>query len=121
MSRAFDGHDTRDPQSESPRHAVPRLALRVSEAAASCGVSTKTVQRWIKSEGLPIVRRRAAGAREITLILPEDLDAWLRAARHDPAAVTESNQSIHLQGRRFIGKKRPLDNRDDSRSSVHAK
>jgi len=118
MSRTSDGQaDPRDPQSE--RSAVPRLTLRVSEVAASCGVSTKTVQRWIESEGLPVVRRRAAGAREITLVLVEDLEDWLRDGRVDPAATPPEPPTVRLHSRRFLREDSSLDNHDAPRSRDH--
>jgi len=102
----------------TPTWATGRAALSVKDVAAACGVSMKTVRRWISNESLPSVRICGAGARAMIFILPSDLDQWLRAARHDPSAVTESNQSIHLQGRRFLGAKSPLDIREERASSV---
>ena len=96
--------------------AQGRATLTVSEVADACGVSSKTIRRWIDLEGLPTVRLAAAGARPITLIIPSDLDAWLRDARHESSA-SEDEPTVKIDGFRFLGQK-PLDKQNSSRSSV---
>ena len=70
----------------------------------ACGVSAKTVRRWINNEGLPSVRICGAGARAMTFILPSDLDAWLQAARHDSSQTKDQDLSVQINARRFARK-----------------
>lgn len=78
----------------------PRVLLVVSEVAVLCGVSPKTVRRWIADEGLPTVRIRAAGARQAVFVRPGDLDAWIEARQ--PESAEEAEEAVlRLDGRRF--------------------
>lgn len=81
--------------------------MTVTDVAASCGVSMKTVRRWINNEGLPSVRICGAGARAMTFVLPSDLDQWLQAARHESSQEKDQEQSVQIHGRRFV--RRSLD------------
>lgn len=56
-----------------------RLFLRISEAAASCGVSRRTLWSWI-SQGLPAFR-----VGGVTLIRPDKLREWLEKHAVDHA------------------------------------
>tara|TARA_R110002072_G_scaffold158989_4_gene310074 strand:+ start:15750 stop:16112 length:363 start_codon:yes stop_codon:yes gene_type:complete len=96
--------------------AQGRATLTVNEIADACGVSAKTIRRWIELEGLPTVRLPAAGARPITLIIPSDLDAWLAESRHQSSA-TEDEPTVKIDGFRFLDQK-SLDNQSTPRSSV---
>lgn len=78
----------------------PLLMLKVSDVAANCGVSPKTVYRWINNDELPVHRLPGSGSRGITLISPADLEAWLRRHRVDPSLCDQ--QVIKLEGRRYF-------------------
>ena len=54
--------------------AAPR-ALSIPQVAEKMSVTTATVRRWIREEGLPIVRTQA----QRTLIPLHRLDEWLEA------------------------------------------
>lgn len=97
-------HSNSEPCPSTPAWANGRAALSVKDVAASCGVSAKTVRRWVSNEGLPSVRVCGAGARAMTFILPSDLDAWLQAARHESSQTKDQDQSVQIQGRRFVRK-----------------
>ena len=84
-----------------------RMALTVKDVAASCGVSEKTVRRWINNERLPVVRICGAGARMMTLVRPADLDQWLKEARQIVTGSKSQEPIVQIQRRRFI--RRPLD------------
>lgn len=78
----------------------PVIMLKVADVAANCGVSLKTVYRWINNDQLPIHRLPGSGSRGITLISPGDLEVWLRRHRVDPSACEQ--QVIKLDGRRYL-------------------
>ena len=86
--------------------APPPQFLRVENVAQACGVSAKTVYRWLH-DGLPHHRPPGAGSRGILLVSRTDLDSWLRRYRHDPAAAAP--QKLTLNGRRFIDRRNRLD------------
>jgi len=99
-----------------PHWADGRATITIKEAAKACGVSCKTIRRWIQFEGLPVVCRAAAGVRQIMLIIPNDLDAWLKTSRHDSAA-TNAVPTVKIDRIRFLRQK-DLDIDTNSRSSV---
>ena len=78
--------------------------MTVKDVAAACGISAKTVRRWISNEGLPSVRVCGAGARAMTFVLPSDLDQWLQDARHDSSQMNDQDGSVQIHGRRFVRK-----------------
>ena len=75
--------------------------LTIESVAELCGVSSRTVYRWLDREGLPVHRIPGTGARPILRIAQDDLDDWLGQYRHDPAAKTPE-QTIRLEGRRLL-------------------
>jgi excisionase family DNA binding protein len=78
--------------------------LTLSEVASACGVSRKTVRRWIATEGLPHIRKAAAGARPMLFVRPEDLAAWIEADRASFDSRAADRRTVRLNGRRFIGR-----------------
>ncbi|PCI10577.1 hypothetical protein COB72_03210 [bacterium] len=86
-----------EPCPSTPSWALGRAALSVRDVAAVCGVSAKSVRRWISNEGLPSVRICGAGARAMTFILPIDLDAWFQTARHDSSQAKDQDQSVQIR------------------------
>ena len=90
----------------NPSWAATRALLTIAEVGAACGVSTKTVQRWIATEGLSCVRKRGGGAREMQFIRPNDLQDWIDADLHDPRAAQPDNRIVHVRGRRLLDAKR---------------
>jgi excisionase family DNA binding protein len=55
--------------------ALPERLLRIDEAARLLGVSSKTIRRWIKADGLPAHRLGPRSAR----IDEAELRAWVEA------------------------------------------
>lgn len=51
---------------------IPRLALKLREAAAAIGVSERTVWEWVRSGDLPSLRRG-----RVVLIPIRELRDWL--------------------------------------------
>ena len=94
------------PTSDGFGWASGRAILTVSEVAEACGVSPKTVGRWIAHEALPCVRLRGAGAREMVFVRPSDLDAWLLKARSSPAEAEADDRTMTLEGWRFVDRGR---------------
>ena len=76
--------------------------LTIEAVASLCGVSTRTVRRWIDRENLPIHRLPGMGLRGITRIAQADLDRWLERHRHDPEPETTCDQTMKLEGVRFM-------------------
>jgi len=84
-----------------------QILLRVPEAAALCGVSSKTVSRWIESEKLPIIRPQGQGSRPMTLIARKDLDAWIEEHRTVHEASPDAHKpTVSIGGRRFVRPKK---------------
>lgn len=79
-----------------------RFLLRFDEVARLCGVSVKTVRRWVDSEGLPVVQIQGAGARPMTFITPRDLDEWIESRRRIRSLDQADSRTVRLNGRRFI-------------------
>lgn len=79
------------------------LLYRVPQLADLCGVSEKTVRRWISEQGLPSVRLAAAGARETTFVRPTDFRGWVAAknAVRQPNEPFRPNRKPRYQ-RRFL-------------------
>ena len=80
-----------------------QLLMTVGQTAATCGVSSKTVKRWIADDGLPVHRLPGSGARPIMAVSRTDLDEWLAQYRHDPRHAAETDKTFTVQGRRFLG------------------
>jgi excisionase family DNA binding protein len=83
----------------APENGAPRL-LTYEEAALRCGVSARTVRRWVSDGGLPVHRLPGAGARPISRISETDLESWLGSRR----AVIDDREAptLRLDGRRLI-------------------
>ena len=80
-----------------------QLLLKVPEVAALCGVSSKTVSRWIESGEIPTIRPLGMGARPMTLVARSDLDVWIdknRTIHRDQTSAHKPTVTIH--GRRFV-------------------
>jgi hypothetical protein len=87
--------------------------LSVHAVAKACGVSVRTVYRWLGPDGLPVHRIPGAGARPILRIAQDDLDAFLARHRHDPEVEqAAANRTFHLDGMRSMRPASP-----DSRNS----
>lgn len=95
----------------APPPGPKRALLRVAEVAARCGVSCRTVNRWLATEGLPHVRKAAAGTRPILFVRPEDLEEWIAADRHTSRSEPPDGHVVHLQGRRLVRAHRRRDRR----------
>lgn len=101
-------------------NALKTRLLRIPDVAQACGVSVKTVYNWIASDSLPVHRMPGRGMRPILRIDKTDLDQWLAARRRDPAMLQKRDQSIILNGRKFIRPDRnsnPAGNRLDFHSN----
>ena len=81
--------------------AAGALLLSVESVARTCGISRRTVYRWLH-EGLPSYNIPGAGFRPILRISTDDLTAWLNRFRHDPIRQAEEPKTLHLEGRRFF-------------------
>lgn len=57
---------------------MPRPLTSWKQIADYLGKSIRTVQRWERELGLP-VRRPDAKRDRVVFVLPEELDAWMRA------------------------------------------
>lgn len=92
---------------ESGCGIADQILLKVSDAAALCGVSRKTIEHWIEREGLPAIRPQGRGARKMTMIARSDLDKWIienRTIQREPDST--SNPTVTLQARRFVRSKK---------------
>lgn len=96
-----DGCNDRLNLSDSP-DARMRVLLRLDEVARLCGVSVKTVRRWVDGEGLPVIRIAGAGARPMTFVAPRDLDEWIDKRRRVDHPDEGDPRTVRLNGRRFI-------------------
>ena len=77
--------------------------LSLSEVATVCGVSVRTVRRWIAADGLSVHLLPGRGGRPIIVVSHDDLANWLaqfRADRH--GRDDDSGRTIRLEGRRFF-------------------
>jgi hypothetical protein len=57
---------------------VPTVLSSWKEVANYVGKGVRTVQRWEKDRGLP-VRRRADNAAGTILVIPQEIDTWMRS------------------------------------------
>ena len=101
--------------------ALTKRMLSVSDVAAICGVSTRTVYRWMDEDDLPVHHIPGSGARPIRRVDRNDLDEWLRQYSHKFAEeMAAATQTIRLNGRKFIARKgsfrSPNSGLDSSRS-----
>ncbi len=69
---------------EQRLHLADRIALRPREAAASLGVSERTLRKWMRDDGLPYLRLDG-----VVLIPRGQLEAWM-ATRVD----TENRSTV---------------------------
>lgn len=84
-----------------------QILLTVPDVAALCGVSRKTVGRWIESEKLPTIRPQGHGARPMTLVARKDLDTWIEEHRTVHVASPDAHKpSVTINGRRFMRSKK---------------
>ncbi|QNN21565.1 helix-turn-helix domain-containing protein [Planctomycetales bacterium ZRK34] len=81
-----------------------QVILTLLQVAEICGVSRRTVLRWIHDHGLPVHRLPGAGTRPILAVRCSDLDDWLDQHRHDPSQLTEE-AVLRLEGQRFLRQK----------------
>lgn len=82
-----------------------QVILTLPQVAESCGVSRRTVLRWIHDHGLTVHRLPGAGTRPILAVRQSDLDDWLDQHRHDPSQITEE-AVLRLEGQRFLRQKK---------------
>jgi excisionase family DNA binding protein len=92
--------------------------LPINEVARQCGVSKRTVYRWIAADELPVHRIPGTGLRPILRIAQDDLDLWLDSHRHDPDIENAyRDRTFRLDGNRYMqpppskGRKMVLDSR----------
>tara|TARA_R110000744_G_scaffold380561_1_gene502596 strand:+ start:28025 stop:28348 length:324 start_codon:yes stop_codon:yes gene_type:complete len=97
-----------DPMEDTQRcqGICEQILLTVPDVAALCGVSEKTVRRWIETERLPTIRPMGHGARPMKLIARKDLDAWIEEHRSVHVASPDAHKpSVTINGRRFMRSK----------------
>ena len=66
--------DEAAPAIEERLHLADRIALRPREAAASLGVSERTLRKWMRDDGLPYLRLDG-----VVMIPRSQLDEWMAA------------------------------------------
>ena len=94
-----------DDQTDNSAHGHrldQQIMLTVPQVAAACGVSARTVKRWIHDDGLPIHRLPGTGTRPIMAVSRPDLDEWLSRFRSDPDRQTDADTTFSLRGPRFL-------------------
>lgn len=97
------GQTTSTPGLESVTSTASPQLLKVGTIADLCGVSVRTIYRWIDREGLPVHRIPGAGLRPILRIAEADLTAWLSRHRHDPEVEDAAGpQTMTLDGMHYI-------------------
>ena len=79
-----------------------QVLLTVQQLATLCGVSSRTVTRWIEDDGLPVHQMPGRGGRSLRLIDPADFDEWIRQYRLDPKVDVNDQPAIRINGRRFF-------------------
>ena len=93
-------------QFETPHNfatpAADNHLMSIEAVASTCGVSTRTVRRWIEKENLPVHHLPGVGLRGIVRIAQIDLDRWLERHRHDPETDATRDQTMHMEGMRFM-------------------
>ena len=101
--------------------AAENHLLSIEAVASRCGVSPRTVRRWIEKENLPVHHLPGIGRRGIVRIAPADLDNWLSRHRHDPEVEATRDQTIQLDGVRFMSltSKNTEFKRKTTKSSLH--
>lgn len=67
-----------------PIAEIPRISLRLAEAAASLGISERTLWSWARTGAVPFVRRGG-----ILLFPVRELVEWLGEQTAQPATVEE--------------------------------
>ena len=79
--------------------AAPKASVLNSwkEIASYLGRGVRTVQRWEHDLGMP-VRRPRAKSRSAVVALPEEIDAWLRAAPANELAKTANTPAVRGNG-----------------------
>ena len=90
-------------RSYSGENGDEKKLFRIEEVAQRCGVSKRTVYRWIGSEHLPTHALPGSGRAKMLRIDSDDLETWLAMFRHDVADDRDGDsQKLCLEGRRFI-------------------
>ena len=81
-----------------------QLMLTAAQVGELCGVSTRTVNRWVSNDGLATHHLPGRGGRPVLMVHRHDLDEWLGRFRVDPKSDDGSDKrTISLAGRRFFG------------------
>jgi len=107
MTAATMHPDQREEDTQPSQSIGEQILLTVPDVAALCGVSRKTVDRWIESESLPTIRPNGHGARPMKLIARKDLDAWIEEHRTVHKASPDAHKvTVTIQGRRFVRSKK---------------
>lgn len=79
-----------------------QVLLTVQQLASLCGVSARTVTRWIEGDGLPVHQMPGRGGRSLRLIHRSDFDEWIRQYRLDTKVDVNDQPAIRINGRRFF-------------------
>lgn len=80
-----------DPTPATTTHELPGGAMRPSQAAAFCGLSLRTFNRWRRELRVPapMVREvRADGRPTIVLWSRDELQAWIEGGMAAPTAAS---------------------------------
>jgi hypothetical protein len=88
--------------SQSTERRGYRVLLAVHDVADICGVSPRTVYRWVSSGELARVELPGTGARPILGIRPEDLRAFIDAGVRDRKDQLATDSVVTLNGRRYL-------------------
>lgn len=87
MTGASPERKARDTNTDTP--AVQRYALSVREAAASCGMAEGTLRDAVKRGEVAVVTIGQGRVKGRFVILPADLEAFLRRRRRPAAWETD--------------------------------
>lgn len=86
-----------------------KIALSVAEAAAACGLSTRTLRQYIRDGELPAAR---IGAR--VLVLRKDLESWIAGRTDRSGALVRPDRSGPLGRRNREGRERRHDDKEEA-------
>lgn len=86
-----------------PESTPTNRLLSVQAVADACGVSIRTVYRWLARDGLSVHRLPGTGARSIIRIAQADLSHFLNHHRHDPEMEKAlGSRTMRLSGTSFL-------------------